>query len=76
MEERIQLNEDNLDEVSGGKFTFYTDLEGKPRCKVTDIGRYYTTADGFFKYINMKNAHPGLSDSEYVQIALDEGFIW
>ena len=74
--DRIQLNEENLDEVVGGKFVFYTDQNGNPRCKVTDIGRFYTTSDGFFKYITMKNEQPGLSDAEYVQIALSKGIIW
>ena len=75
-DDRMQLNEENLDEVVGGKFTFYTDQSGNPRCKVTDFGKFYTSADGFFKYITMRNASPNLTEAEYVQMAIDQGIIW
>ena len=76
MSDRKQLNEESLEEIVGGSFTFYTDQQGNPRCYVDNYGKYNTSADGFFKYIDMRNAQPGLTENEYVQIALNTGLIW
>ncbi len=75
MAERIELNEENLDQVSGGKFSFYTD-NGTPKCTVTNYGTYETTADGFMKYIMLRNANPGKTEAEYYQMCIDQHIIW
>jgi len=76
MADRMQLNEEVLDEVVGGAFNFYTNSKGVPRCNVTGYGTFNTTADGFFQYINMRRDNPGLSEDEYFQLAMDSHIIW
>ena len=47
MSDRIELNEERLDEVVGGAFNYYTNSKGQRRCYVDDIGSFYVTADAF-----------------------------
>ncbi len=75
MADRTQLTDDTVDEVVGGVFQFFTQ-NGEPKCGVTGYGKFNTTADGFFKYITMRNNNPGLTEAEYVQMALDQHIIW
>lgn len=76
MVDRMQLNEQELDNVVGGAFNFFTNSKGNPRCNVTGHGNFDTTPDGFFKYITMRNSNPGLSEDDYFQMALDQHIIW
>ena len=74
-DDRIQLNEEGLDGVVGGKFSFYTE-DGKDKCTVTDHGTFDTTSDGFMKYIMLRNANPGLREADYFQMCVDQHIIW
>ena len=47
MANRIELDEERLDEVVGGAFNYYTNSKGQRRCYVDNIGTFYVTADAF-----------------------------
>ena len=73
---RVELNEQNLEDVVGGKFSFYTDDDGSMKCRVTGYGVFNTTADGFYKYIAVRKENPGLSEAEYYQLCMAQHVIW
>ena len=75
-DERVQLNEEALEEVAGGKFSFFTASDGTDRCYVTGHGVFTTTANGFFQYITLRNANPGLTEDEYFAMATAQKIIW
>lgn len=75
MANRVELNDENLEQVAGGKFTFFTQ-DGQPKCTVTGYGTFTTTADGVFKYMTIRNTNPGLSEAEYYQMCIDQHVIW
>lgn len=48
MADRIEINEERLDEVVGGAFNYYTNKQGQRRCFVDDLNTaYYVSADAF-----------------------------
>lgn len=47
MANRIELDEERLDEVVGGAFNYYTNSKGQRKCVVDGVGTYYVTADAF-----------------------------
>ena len=73
---REELNINEMDQVSGGKFTFYDDENGQPKCKITDIGVFNTYPTGIFSYMTIRKNNPGLGDAEYYQLCKDAGIIW
>lgn len=73
---REMLNEVHLDEVVGGAFRFYTDSDGNSKCKVDNYGVYDCGSNGFFQYIELKNANPGASGAELLDLCIQEGILW
>lgn len=73
---REELKEARLEEVVGGKFSFYTNSKGEARVNVTDIGVYACVADGFTKYIDIRNENPDASEEELFDLMYDAGYIW
>lgn len=72
---RVELNDQNLEEVVGGKFSFYTNSKGQPRVNITDIGVYACSSDGFIQYINTKSAHPEANEQELYELLRAAGVI-
>jgi len=75
---RVELNEQNLEDVVGGAFKFY-DKDGYGRCKVSDVsqpGNYYCNpGTGAYEFMQMRGANPGLTADEYLQMALNRGIL-
>lgn len=78
MSDRIQLNEQEVDQIVGGAFKFY-DKDGQGYCKVSDVetpGKYYCTAGtGVYEFMKMRAENPGLSGDEYLQMAINNGIL-
>jgi len=78
MADRMELNEQDLDNVVGGAFKFY-DMNGQGMCKVSDVsnpGKYYCNfGTGVYEFMQMRGQNPGLSADEYLQMALDRGIL-
>ena len=75
MEKRVELNEQQLEDVNGGAFQFYTASDGSSRCFVDDVGDYQSIPNGFFAYINLKNANPDANGAELFDLCVAEGII-
>lgn len=73
---REELNVNEMDQVSGGKFSFYDDANGNPKCDVTGYGTFNTYPTGVFSYITLRTNNPGLSEAEYFELCKNEGIIW
>ena len=71
MSNRVELNEEAIEQVVGGAFQFYS---GGTKCKV--CGKKYTcSASGQFQVINLINANPDKSESELVSMAVSQGIL-
>lgn len=79
MANRVQLNEQELENVVGGAFKFY-DMNGQGYCKVSDVsnpGKYKCNCGtGVYEFMKMRGENPGLSADEYLDMALAEGILW
>ena len=73
---REELNINEMEQVSGGKFTFYNDENGQAKCDVTGYGTFTTYPTGVFSYMTLRNNNPGLSEAEYVDLCKQAGIIW
>lgn len=73
---REEINEQALDDVVGGKFSFYTNSKGQPRVNITGIGVYACTSSGFISYINTKAANPDASEQELFSMLQAAGVIY
>lgn len=73
---REEINDQNLEQIVGGAVQFYTNSQGKPRVNITGMGSFDCVADGFFRYVEMRNADPGKTEAEYVQMAFDRGMFF
>ncbi len=72
MSDRVQLNEQEMEQVVGGVFAFYGD---GTKCKVQG-NRYNCLANGQFQIITLINNNPGKTEVELVQMALEQGILW
>lgn len=79
MANRVPVNEQELDNIVGGAFKFYT-LDNQGFCKVSDVanpGTYKCTAvTGVYTFMQMRSENPGLSGDEYLEMALNQGILW
>ncbi len=73
MSDRVQLNEQEMDQVVGGVFQFYG-ADGT-KCKVLG-NRYSCLTTGQFQVITLINNNPGASEEQLVQMALEQGILW
>lgn len=74
--ERIELKEENLEEVVGGNFNWYKERgTSKPMCYVTGIGEYYVSSSAKSRYNALKLEHKadGWTEQQYVSALLGEG---
>ena len=77
MEERKNLNEQDLEDVVGGAFKYKEDDEGNCRCKVDNIGIYNCVPNAkgrIMKY--MAQYEFKKSAQEIVDWALSQGIFW
>ena len=73
-----ELNEDDLDNVSGGAWNYYdTDGNGSADTVTIDgIGTYKCNGSTKNNVIMLIVRNPGLSNAEIVSLALEKGYIW
>ena len=76
MTNRIELNEEQLDGVVGGAWTFFVDDEGKPAVNIDGYGTYHCGAGANNKYIQLYIKNPKATLDELVQMAKAQGIIW
>ena len=69
---RVELNDQEIEVVIGGVFKFF---KGGTRCYVKET-MYKCNEDAQFKLIDLFNANPTLTESEYLDLALQEGLLW
>ena len=75
-----ELNLDDLEGIAGGLLEFYTVI-GYGYVKVIDgpyAGTYNCKPDcwGALDYSKLTTEYPGLSQDEYVKMAIDRGIFW
>ena len=77
MADRIQLNEQDLQEVVGGAFNFFNNVHtGEPMCYADGIGMFKPTSENSkAQIIRMCAQNDGLSQQELVNMALANGYL-
>jgi len=76
---RIELNEQNLDDVVGGAFIFYTNKEtGEQLCYAEGIGVYKPTSSSSKRDLSIMCARAennGKSQQELLDMAIANGYL-
>ena len=77
MADRIELNEQDLQDVVGGAFNFYTYKKtGEYLCYVDGIGTYKpTSSSSRAQIVVMCAQNDGLSQQELVDLAIANGYL-
>lgn len=72
---RIELNEQNLEDVVGGAFNWFYDKEGSYRCRVDGVGEFTVTATAKDRYHALKLEHKldGWKGADYAAVLVQEG---
>ena len=75
MADRIELKEENLEDVVGGNFNWWRASDGTRMCQVTGLGRYTCTADAkdTFAWLKAKHKGEGWTEQDYVNALLASG---
>ena len=77
MADRMQLNENDLEDVVGGAFNFYTYKKtGEYLCYVDGIGTYKpTSSNSKNQIVKMCAQNPNLTQQELVDLAINNGYL-
>ena len=75
MAERIQLNEENLEQVVGGNFNWWREEDGTRKCWVNNIGVYTCSVDAkdTFAWLKAEHRGEGWTEQDYVNELLRLG---
>ena len=73
---RVELNEQEWENVVGGAFNFRYNSKGKYICDVDGIGVFYALESAKRQICVYDIQNPGLSDQEKVDWALAQGYLW
>lgn len=72
---RVELNEQDMEEVVGGAFHFQYNSKGQYVCKVDGVGVYYAQ-EGAKRAIAIYDAqNPGQGDAALTQWAIANGYL-
>ena len=74
MANRMQLNDDQLEQVTGGAFNFYS-RDGQKLVYVDGIGTFYCN-DSASSWIISQMTSDNVAPDAIVEKALKEGLIW
>lgn len=68
MANRIQLSEENLEQVVGGNFNWWKEEDGTRMCMVNKIGTYVCTVDAkdTFAWLKAEHRGEGWTEQDYV----------
>ena len=73
---RIELNDQQMDDVVGGNFNWYKERGTYlARCRVTGLGDYYCSPSAKSRYNALKLEHKldGWTEQDYVNALVSEG---
>lgn len=73
---RIELNEQQMQDVTGGIFHWQYNSKGEYVVIVDGVGAYYADESAKRKINKHDVECPGLSDAEKVEWAISEGLLW
>lgn len=75
MADRMQLNEEQVDDVVGGNFNWWKAKDGTRMCQVTGLGRYVCTVDAkdTFAWLKVQHKGEGWTEQDYVNALLECG---
>jgi hypothetical protein len=77
MPNRVQLSDQDVEDVVGGRFSFYQDENDNYKCKVTTTGHLYNTTEfGSSQYKKIRVQNPGLTEQQYEELCLQKHIIW
>ncbi len=78
MTKRVELKEQDLENVVGGAFNFYYDANGAKRCDVDNVGDYACSADARDRLTALKIQHRAdrWSAAQYTEALINEGYFW
>ena len=76
--ERIQLSEEELEDVVGGAFNFYYNDDGAYACYVDGIGRFQCNSRARDRYTALKLQHKKdrWTAQQYIDALVSEGLFW
>ena len=72
---RVELKEQEVEQVVGGHFNWYREDDGTRMCYVTDIGHFVATAEAkdTFAWLKMEHRGQGWTDGDYVNALISAG---
>lgn len=78
MADRIQINEEDIEQVVGGAFNFFTSKKtGEMKCYVDGIGTYTCPSSTAKDQLSVMCArNPGLSQQELLDRAIANGWLY
>ena len=73
---RVELKEDNLDNVVGGAFNWYSEDDGSKFCHVDGVGTYKVTASAQSRWMILMLQHKldGWTAADFVNVLVSEGY--
>ncbi|MBR4235952.1 MAG: hypothetical protein IKR85_07810 [Clostridia bacterium] len=73
---RVELNEQDMEEVVGGAFHWSYDSQGAKKCHVDGVGDFSVTTTAKDRYIALKLEHKldGWTGADYVNVLVEEGY--
>ena len=76
MAERVQLNEQDIENVVGGAFNWYTDNDGNVFCRVDGFRTYKATTSAQNKLMRLMVTHKkdGWTAKDYVDALCEGGY--
>ncbi len=75
MAKRMQLNDEQVEQVTGGAFNFYTSKEGQRLVYVDGVGTFNCN-DSASAWIISQITSPNASEEAIVKEALEKGMLW
>ena len=73
---RIELDEQQMEDVVGGAFHFQYNRKGDYVCKVDGVGVYYAKESAKRAIAVYDAQNPGLGDAALTQWAIANGYLW
>lgn len=73
---RMELNEENLANVVGGAFNWYSEDDGSSYCKVDGVGTYKVTPSAQSRWMMLMLQHKldGWTAADFVDVLVSEGY--
>lgn len=76
MANHLELNEQDLELVIGGAFTYNTEADGTMTCRVDHVGTFYCTDNAKDKISAYILTHKNATLQDVVDYALENKYFW